>query len=446
MGAGAALPAAIEAIDRLAFAGEGRFGYSAPAMRQSLLRRPVVHLSLLAACLVASGCDKEAPKITPAASSSADLPQGPVLDGKLAEEAAALQKGAKAPPTKSSAQADGPPPTGIFEAGAGDRAHAKGAPPKVELLGEGNEPRIQLGAARPEGKQEAVVVVAIQSGQQQALPPLAMRLVIHEEGKDGDKKAKKKDAGPAASASPDAPPAPAGVTRVVADLAEASVAAGPNAAIPKQVAEAFGKLKGSTFTWTVGPEGPGPVEHKLAKDSEEGLDIALEAVEEALGEVLIALPTKPVGETAHWMITDRSTSMGVDAVRYRHVTVSKIDGDRATLAMEIRKYATNDRLDLPLGPQMSSASLDKLDSSGKATLVLVPKGYVADTAEVSSRLTASLAPPGGRNPGAQQQQRMQVQLEVIGQIRSPESLAAAAKEQGGTAPPKPGKPAPQAPQ
>jgi hypothetical protein len=403
------------------------------------MRRPFVHLALLAALGV--GCeDKTAPKITPVASASSDVPQGPVLDGKLGEEVAGIAKGAKNPPPKSSSAAEGPPPSGMFDAGAGEKAHPKGAPPKVELLGDGNEPRIQLGATRPEGKQETVVVVAIASGQQQALPPIAVRLVIHEEGKDGDKKAKKKDAAAAAapaasSAAPDAAPAPAAALRVVADLVDATVAAGPGANVPKQVADAFGKLKGSTFSWTVGPEGPGPVDHKLVKDGEEGLDIALEAIEEALSQVLVSVPTKPVGEGGHWMVTDRSTSMGIDAVRYRHITVSKIDGDRATLSMEIRKYGTNDRLDLPLGPQMSSASLDKLEATGKATLVLLPKAYVADTAEVSSRLFANLVPPGGRNAGAQPQQRMQVQLEVMGQVRSPEALAAAAKE-GAAAPQK----------
>ena len=76
---------------------------------------------------------------------------------------------------------------------------------------------------------------------------------------------------------------------------------------------------------------------------------------------------------------------------------------------------------------MSSASLDKVDAQGIATLVIVPKAWVPDSAEISSKLMAQLAPPGGKNPGAPPGQRMQVQLEVVGQMRSPEALAAAAK-------------------
>src|SRR5690606_35654686 len=105
-------------------------------------------------------------------------PTGPVLEGALGEAAADLAKKTDAPAASASAGAEGPPPNGMFPPGGADRAHPPGAPPKVEVLGEGSEPRIQLGASRPDEKQEAILVVAVSSGQQQALPPMALRLRV----------------------------------------------------------------------------------------------------------------------------------------------------------------------------------------------------------------------------------------------------------------------------
>ncbi len=410
------------------------------AMRAALPTRRVVHLALLAAAAMASpvGCGDEGMKVAPTASASA-LPTGPVLDGKLGEAAKDIAKGAEKP-ASSAAGAEGPPPNGMFPPGAADRAHATGAPPKVEVMGEGSEPRLQLGASRPEGKQEAVLVVAVSSGKQQALPPLALRLSIGPKGakdKKGPKDGAKAEPKPEAPAA-DAPPAE---TVIVAEITEAAVAGMPGGQVPKDLIEAIAKMKGSTVTWPLGPTGPGRLDHALAAGAEAGLDIALEAVEEAMGALLVPTPDKPVGEGATWMVTDRTTSMGVDGVRYRFVKVDTVDGDRATLSVTIRKYAADDRLDLPLGPQMTAASLDGLDFQGKSTLHVIPKSWVPEEGEVSSRLVASIAPPGAKNPGAQpQQQRAQVQLEVAAQLRSPAALAAAARKNGappadGAAPP-----------
>jgi hypothetical protein len=404
-------------------------------------RRLSLRAAVLALALpLAPGCGEEN-KSTPAAP-SASVPVGPVLDGALGEAAADITKGQPKPgASASAAAAEGPPPNNMFTPEGAERAHPKAAPPKLELMTEGSEPRLQLGASRPEGKQEMLLVVAITSGQQQALPPMAVRLMIGEKVAKADAP-KAGGPKPAKSAEPAAEPPPPGETAVVATLVEAAVAGMPSDNVPKQLTEAMAKLKGSTISWNVGPNGPGQLTHTLAKGADEGLDIALQAVEEALGSTLLPVPSKAVGEGATWMVTDRSTSMGLDAVRYRFVQLEKVEGDRATLAVQIRKYAASDRLDLPLGPQMSSASIDKLESQGKiANLVLIPRAWVPDSAEISSKLAAQLAPPGAKNPGAQQQQRMQVQLEVAGQLRSPAAIAAASRG-GGERPAAPPAPAP----
>jgi hypothetical protein len=411
-------------------------------MRAAPPARRLVPLALLAAAAL-TACGDEGSKVAPAVSASA-APTGPVLDGKLGEAAKDLAKGAEKPASSAAASGDGPPPNGMFPPGGADRAHAPGAPPKVELMGDGSEPRLQLGATRPEGKQEAVLVVAVSSGKQQALPPLALRLSI------GPRADKKKAAGAdlaGAAAKPKGEAvevaAPPGETLIIAEITEAAVAGMPAGQIPPQLGEAIAKLKGSTVSWPLGPTGPGRIDHKLAAGAEEGLDIALEAVEESLGALLVPTPDKPVGEGATWMVTDRTSSMGIDGVRYRFVKVEDVDGDRATLGVTIRKYAASDRLDLPLGPQMSTASLDAIDAQGKSTIKLVPRTWVPDEGEVSSRLMAQLAPPGGKNPQAQQpQQRAQVQLEVAAQLRSPAALAAAARQNGAAPPDAAAAPAP----
>lgn len=401
-------------------------------------RLPHVHRALLAGVILASAACQDDPPPAPAAASASAAPTGPVLEGALGEAAADLAKKTEAPAASASAGSEGPPPNGMFPAGGADRAHPAGAPPKVELLGEGTEPRLQLGASPAEGKQEVVLVVAVSSGQQQALPPMALRLRV------GPRDAKvKPGAATPADADAEAAPAPAAST-VVAEVTEAAVAGMQPGSVPQQLTDAIAKLKGSTLSWPLGPTGPGRIDHQLAKGADEGLDIALEAVEEALGALLVPVPDRAVGEGATWMVTDRTSSMGIDGVRYRFVKLADVDGDRATLDVTIRKYAASDRLDLPLGPQMAAASLDAVDSQGKAQLVLAPKAWLPETGEVSSRLAASIAPPGGRNPGAQQQQRAQVQLEVAGQLRSPSALAPGAASSASATPraPAPRAPAP----
>src|SRR5690606_14672442 len=109
-----------------------------------------VHLALVVVALGAfAGCEDEASKPAPATSASA-APTGPVLEGALGEAAADLAKKTDKPAAAPSAGVEGPPPNGLFPAGGADRAHPPGAPPKVELMSEGTEPRIQLNASRPE--------------------------------------------------------------------------------------------------------------------------------------------------------------------------------------------------------------------------------------------------------------------------------------------------------
>src|SRR5688572_27716245 len=96
--------------------------------------------------LAQAGCEDEKKKETPA--SDAGPTTQPLLDGKLGEAVAAAGASAAAGKgaAKGNAAADGPPEKGFFEPGSADKAHARGAPPKVEILSDGNEPREALSA------------------------------------------------------------------------------------------------------------------------------------------------------------------------------------------------------------------------------------------------------------------------------------------------------------
>src|SRR5262249_49780744 len=87
-------------------------------------------------------------------------PQKPVLDGKLAAAVKAAESAQAS--SGSKAGADGPPESGVFGPGFADKAHAPGAPPKVELGSNGSEPRFQLAPA-PTDEQKVTASVTRRS-------------------------------------------------------------------------------------------------------------------------------------------------------------------------------------------------------------------------------------------------------------------------------------------
>jgi hypothetical protein len=375
--------------------------------------------SILAAGLVLLGCE-EPPKPSPATSASAA--EAPPVDAKLDSALKAVEKQGEAQ-SAPSASANQPPPNGIFAPGEADRAHPSTLAPKVELLDAGAEPRLALGASARPDKEKTKLLVSLSTGGQQALPPLELSL---ETAKVGDDDKKKPDA------KGDEAPAPPGDPRYVTKLVDLAIAG--DAAVPKQMADTLAKMKGSTLTFTLTPTGPMAFERKLAKDADPALEIALRAVEDSITAVYVPTPSQPVGEGGYWMVTDRRPALGVDVVRYRVFRVVKVEGDVALLGVDIRQYAADDRVDLPLGPQLAGASLDTYGCAAKGAVDLAPKTIFPGAAQIALRVQAGVLPPGAKAQPAQQRPRAQMMIELVGQLGAEPKSAAlvmAGQEGGG---------------
>jgi len=375
---------------------------------------------VLALGALSVGCDEQ-PKSAPAASASAA--EAPPVDAKLDSALKAVEQAGDSQAKKPAAGSQ-PPPSGIFAPGEADLAHRRDAAPKVELLDAGSEPRLALGAsARPE-KEKTQLLVSLSTGGQQALPPLEITLETTK------LEAPKPDAAAKGAEAKAAEPAPAGEARWVTKLSELKIAG--DAAVPKQMADTLAKMKGSSLSFTLSPTGPIAFERKLAKDADPALEIALRSIEDTLTSLYVPTPSEAVGEGGYWMVTDRRTALGVDVVRYRVFRVVKVEGDVALLGLDIRQYAADDRVDLPLGPQLAGASLDTYGCAAKGAVDLAPKTLFPSAAQLALRIQAGVAPPGAKAAPAEQRPRAQMLIELVGQLGGePKSAAMVMAAQGG---------------
>lgn len=367
------------------------------------------------------GCDEQ-PKPTPATSASAA--EAPPVDAKLDSALKAVEQAGESQ-AKKPATGSQPPASGIFGPGEADLAHARDLAPKVELLDAGSEPRLALGASARPDKEKTQLLVSLSTGGQQALPPLEITL------ETSKLEAPKSDAGAGAKGADTKPaePAPAGDARWITKLTELKIAG--DAAVPKQMADTLAKMKGSSLSFTLTPTGPMAFERKLAKDADPALEIALRSIEDTLTSLYVPTPAEAVGEGGYWMVTDRRTALGVDVVRYRVFRVVKVEGDVALLGLDIRQYAADERVDLPLGPQLAGASLDTYGCAAKGAVDLAPKTLFPSAAQLALRIQAGVAPPGAKAAPGQQRPRAQMLIELVGQLGGePRSAAMVMAAQG----------------
>ncbi|NUO51026.1 MAG: hypothetical protein HOV80_19395 [Polyangiaceae bacterium] len=180
-----------------------------------MLRFPNRTVLALSVVLAAACGDKTNQQATPDSSASAgkaDLGAGRIDEAVKGLESAA-PAGVKGDPNQ-------PPPNGMFAPGVADKALAPGAPPKLDVLGEGEDPKIQLHASVPKGKETVNVLLQMAF----AGKPLAPLLVMLEVGPDTGGAAP--PPAPAGSAAPDAPkpkPAPTGSAAAGAPTAPADL-------------------------------------------------------------------------------------------------------------------------------------------------------------------------------------------------------------------------------
>jgi hypothetical protein len=315
---------------------------------------------------VAAGCADEKKTQTADADAGAEQSKKPVLDSKLE---AAVKAAESAQASSKSKGGDGPPENGVFGPGFGDKAHPPGAPAKVELIGEGAEPRVMLAPAPADEQKETVnTTVRLQGSPLPVEYGLALKI-------DKPKDEKKTD-GPK-------------VWRVVGKVASLSV----SPQLPRDASDKLGKLKGTEIRYTIGPTGGATdLGYTLAKDADPGLgEAVVKSLVDSIGFAVPPLPQKPVGVGATWMVTDRGSTFGVEVVRYRVYKIERISDGVPFLSLDVRQYAAKDEAEL--GQKMT---VKQFESQGKGRMEWSAASLLPPRGEVSQRTAVAGSVAGGQ--------------------------------------------------
>jgi hypothetical protein len=354
-----------------------------------------------------AGCEEEK-KASPVDAGAQDSGTSPLLGGKLgAAVAAAAAPGPSASAVaKARSSPDAPPENGVLGPAAADKAHPPGAPPKLEMLGEGAEPRVTLAPKLAGGAEQKLVL----SLGLRAQVPLSLDVAISfKVEKPKDDKKKKDAASPAATAEAAAPLVASAMT-VTGKVTSANVSI---EAVPEDLAKLLASLKGSQIGFQMTPDGAASnFTHELAKGSDKGIDSVLKALTEGLSIILAPMPQKPVGVGGYWMVTDRAMSSGAEMVRYRVYRVVSAGPEETKLSIDLRQYSVETSLSAT-GPQGEmKLAVDKIDSHGKGEATWTAKSFLPPRGDVEAQTQAVVVPPG------QTAQRGQVQTEVRLKITS----------------------------
>ncbi len=335
--------------------------------------------------VVSCGPDKD---VKPIDAGAPDAPNQPIVGGKLgaALASAAAAAGSSGPAKGAAKGDDAPPENGIFAAAEADRRHPKDAPPKIDVISEGADPKVQLTPKLDAPEQKVTVNVGLRLNQNR-LPPLDFALSIKPDKPKGDK--------------PKDGAAAAGPVRLAATVQGATVPA--STPVPKEFSDTLAKLKGTVVRYDLTPVGAATgFAVEAPKGAEEGLEVVFDALIDAISMFTVPVPPKPVGKDGLWIAGDRAkTAAGVEVVRYRVFKVTSIDEGGVTLSVDIRQYAAADKLKLDTAPgQKSEMPMDAFESQGKGTAVWKADAFLPVRGDFSERLGARLASP----QGAQQQQ------------------------------------------
>jgi hypothetical protein len=345
--------------------------------------------SIAVLALSVAGCEDKPTVVADDAGVVDSGPPKPVLGGKLGAAVAAAES-AQAAPRSSAGAANGPPETGIFAPGAANAAHPPNTPAKVEVLGEGSDPKIAL-ALSPKDEQRAVLSVSVRLGPQSALPSIDFGLLFKldkPKAKDDKSKGDSDKAGP---------------VQVIATVAAATLAKEQPGQLPKELADAIAKLKGTEIRYQLTPEGAiVNLTATLSKDSDDpgnpglkGLtETTIKALTETITLMTVPLPQKPLGVGGYWMVTDRSASVGVEVVRYRVFKVEKIEQGHATLSLTTRQYAAKGEIDLGAASN-GVLPFDRFESQGKGSIEWTAGALLPPNSQVLQGLAAQAGGPKG---------------------------------------------------
>lgn len=337
--------------------------------------------SIAVFALSVAGCEGKPTVVAEDAGAVDSGPPKPVLGGKLGAAVAAAESGQSAPRSSSGA-ASGPPESGIFGSVAANAALPPNTPVKIELLGEGSDPKFALTPTLKD-EQKVVLTVSVRLGPQSALPSVDFALLfkIDKPKEKGDKSKGDSDK--------------AGPVQVIATVTGATPAKEQPGQLPKELSDAIAKLKGSEIRYQLTPEGASVnVTSTLSKDADPALGSGMKALTETVTLMTVPLPQKPLGVGGYWMATDRSTSFGVEVIRYRVFKVEKIEQGRATLALDTRQYATTGSIDLG-GASNGPVQFNQFESQGKGEIEWTASALLHPRSQVLQRLMAQMGGPKG---------------------------------------------------
>ncbi len=339
--------------------------------------------TLVLGCAALAGCTEEKKTQVEAGDAGAEGPQKPVLDSKLAAAVAAAESAHPAASAKG--DANGPPENGVFAPGAADKAFPPGAPPKIELLGAGNAPRVHLAPAPADEQKETVsVTVRLQGG----AIPVEYGLALKVDKPKDEKKAE----GPK-------------TWRVAGKVA--AIAVPPQ--LPRDLSDKLGKLKGTELRYTIGAQGAvSDLGYTLTKEADPALgETVVKGLIDAIGVSMPPFPSDPVGVGGYWMVTDRAATIGAEVVRYRVYHVEKIDKDKATLSVDVRQYATKEDADLGALANVPKLQIVRFESTGNGKVDWTASGLLPAQGDTTQR--AGFA---GTVPAAAGQQPQQAVLQT----------------------------------
>jgi hypothetical protein len=140
--------------------------------------------------------------------------------------------------------------------------------------------------------------------------------------------------------------------------------------VPPAASAQAAALKGARVDYDVLPDGSGSGYRYEVPPGAEGLKDYVRTMADVLALVTLPVPATPLGQGAYWMTTSREGVFGLDLVTYRLIKVETLEGDRATLSVGTRRYATNNQLTLEGLPEDAPKDLQEFESKSEGKLEL----------------------------------------------------------------------------
>jgi hypothetical protein len=324
-------------------------------------------LVLAGVVLIGAGCDeKKTTETAPTGDAGASMDKYATADPKLAK---ALQAAAA---SASAGNENGPPADGVFAPGVADKRHPQGAPTKVDMVGDGDEPRISLAGGADTVRSSygpAALELSMMTGPRMATPTVDLSVTLGA--------AKKEDGGP---------------DWLVGEVKKALPAHEQAGELPAGTDKVIGSLEGTLVRVKLSADGgETDVQTQLGKQAEKEVDRIAKNAAEALVLASVPLPPKQVGVGAQWIAESRMPLASLDVIAYRAFKVKSIDGNRVRLSFDLKAYAASPTttLGVPKG-----ATMEQVDAQGQGELELVRGEVLARKSDVQLRVVMMFRAPG----------------------------------------------------